>query len=171
MFIRADAAFAIAADEFLAGVVDRDHPRMRNALRRILFILGEALLFDLAVCLLERAVSLFLFFFLLETFADFVSHSKSIWWPIGYSGVNSDDGNIDNNTDNGDDDADNGSGDNDDDGSGDNNDDSSGDNDDDGSGNNDSDVGSGNNGFFFNISHILYHITTQEEFLASFSVQ
>jgi len=63
MFIRADAAFAIAADEFLAGVVDRNHPRMRNALRRILFILGEALLFDLAICLLERAVSLFLFLF------------------------------------------------------------------------------------------------------------
>jgi len=63
MFIRADAAFAIAADEFLAGVVNHNCPCMRNALRHILFVLGEALLFNLAVCLLERAVSLFLFLF------------------------------------------------------------------------------------------------------------
>jgi len=63
MFIRADAAFVIAADEFLTGVVDCNRPCMRNALRRILFVSGEALLFDLAVRLLERAVSLFLFLF------------------------------------------------------------------------------------------------------------
>jgi len=63
MFIRADAVFAIAADEFLAGIINRDRPHMRNALRRILFVSGEALLFDLAVRLLERAVSLFLFLF------------------------------------------------------------------------------------------------------------
>jgi len=63
MFIRVDAAFAIAADEFLASIINCDHPCMRNALRRILFILGEALLFDLAIRLLERAVSLFLFLF------------------------------------------------------------------------------------------------------------
>jgi len=63
MFIRADTAFAIATDEFLASVVNHDCPHMQNALRRILFVSGEALLFDLAVHLLERAVSLFLFLF------------------------------------------------------------------------------------------------------------
>jgi len=63
MFIRADVAFAIAADKFLASIVDRDRPCMRNALSRILFISGEALLFNLAIHLLERAVSLFLFLF------------------------------------------------------------------------------------------------------------
>ena len=78
MFIRVDTAFVIAADEFLASIVDHDHPHMQNTLRHILFVSGEALLFDLAVHLLERAVSLFLFLFLLETFADFVSHSKLI---------------------------------------------------------------------------------------------
>ena len=62
MFIRADAAFAIAANEFLAGVVDRDCPRIRDALRRIVLVSGEALLFDLAVRLLERAVSFFFLF-------------------------------------------------------------------------------------------------------------
>jgi len=63
MFIRVDMAFVIATDKFLAGVIDRDRPRMRNALRHILFVLGEALLFNLAIRLLERAVSLFLFLF------------------------------------------------------------------------------------------------------------
>jgi len=63
MFIRVDAAFAIATDEFLASIIDHNHPHMRNALRHILFVLGEALLFDLAIRLLERAVSLFLFLF------------------------------------------------------------------------------------------------------------
>jgi len=63
IFIRADAVFAIAVDKFLASIINCDCPHMQDILRHILFISGEALLFNLAVHLLERAVSLFLFLF------------------------------------------------------------------------------------------------------------
>jgi len=50
MFIRADAVFAIATDKFLASIIDHNCPHMQDTLRHILFISGEALLFNLAIC-------------------------------------------------------------------------------------------------------------------------
>ena len=62
MFIRVNAMFAIVVNKFLTGVINCDCPCMQDALKHIVFVLGEALLFGLAVHLLERAVSFYFFF-------------------------------------------------------------------------------------------------------------